>query len=90
MTNKCDSCGEETAYDQWSSYSNDNAEKWCIDCGDDIHNEWVAECNANWQEMKQETHKFQTVFLNTHHTDTEKAWTEFRDKLNSLQNPYSI
>ena len=26
MTNKCDSCGEETAYDQWSSYSNDNAE----------------------------------------------------------------
>ena len=51
MTNKCDSCGEETAYDQWSRYSNDNAEKWCIDCGDDIHNEWVAECNANWQEM---------------------------------------
>jgi DNA-directed RNA polymerase subunit N (RpoN/RPB10) len=48
---KCDSCGEETAYDQWSSYSNDNAENWCIDCGEDIHNEWVAECNANWQEM---------------------------------------
>ena len=47
MTNKCDSCGEETAYDQWSSYSNDNAEKWCIDCGEDIHNEWVAECNAD-------------------------------------------
>jgi len=44
---KCDSCGEETAYDQWSSYSNDNAEKWCIDCGDHIHNEWVAECNAD-------------------------------------------
>ena len=42
MTNKCDSCGEETAKDQWSSYSNDNAEKWCIDCGDEIHNEWVA------------------------------------------------
>ena len=48
---KCDSCGEETAYDHWSSYSNDNAEKWCIDCGEDIHNEWVAECNADWQEM---------------------------------------
>ena len=44
---KCDSCGEETAYDQWSSYSNDNAEKWCIDCGDEIHNEWIAECNAD-------------------------------------------
>ena len=47
---KCDSCGEETAYDQWSSYSNDNAEKWCIDCGEVIHNEWVAECNSDWQE----------------------------------------
>ena len=47
MTNKCDSCGEETAKDQWSSYSNNNAEKWCIDCGEDIHNEWVAECNAD-------------------------------------------
>ena len=52
MTNKCDSCGEETAKDQWSSYSNDNAEKWCIDCGDHIHNDWVAECNADWQEYQ--------------------------------------
>ena len=53
MTNKCDSCGEQTAKDQWSSYTSDDNAKWCIDCGDDIHNEWVAECNSDWQEYKQ-------------------------------------
>ena len=50
MTNKCDSCNEEVADDQWSSYTSDDNAKWCIDCGDDIHNDWVAECNADWQE----------------------------------------
>jgi len=49
MTNKCDSCGEETAKDQWSSYSNDNA-KLCIDCGDDLQNDYIAECRSDWQE----------------------------------------
>ena len=49
MTNKCDSCGEETAKDQWSSYSNDNA-KFCIDCGDDLQNDYIAECRSDWQE----------------------------------------
>jgi hypothetical protein len=47
MTNKCDSCGEETAYDEWSSYTNDNAEKWCIDCGDHIQNDWINACNED-------------------------------------------
>ena len=49
MTNKtkCDSCNEEVANDQWSSYTSDDNAKFCIDCGDDSHNEWVAECNAN-------------------------------------------
>ena len=52
MTNKtkCDSCNEEVANDQWSSYTRGTLTKWCIDCGDSIHNEWVAECNADWQE----------------------------------------
>jgi len=36
---KCDSCGDEVANDQWSSYTSDDNAKWCIDCGDDIHNE---------------------------------------------------
>ena len=52
MTNKCDSCGEETAYDQWSSYSNDNAEKWCIDCGEHIQNDWINACAEEWAEVQ--------------------------------------
>ena len=44
---KCDSCNEEVANDQWSSYTSDDNAKFCIDCGDDIHNDWVAECNAD-------------------------------------------
>ena len=47
MINKCDSCGEETAKDQWSSYTSDDHAKWCIDCGDDIQNDYIAECNAD-------------------------------------------
>ena len=37
---------------KWSSYTSDDHAKWCIDCGDSIHNDWVAECNADWQEYK--------------------------------------
>ena len=49
MTNKtkCDSCNEEVANDQWSSYTSDDHAKWCIDCGDDIQNDYIAECNAD-------------------------------------------
>jgi hypothetical protein len=55
MTNKtkCDSCGEETAKDQWSSYTSDDNAKFCIDCGDDLQNDYIAECNVDWQEYKQ-------------------------------------
>jgi len=54
MTNKtkCDSCGEETAYDEWSSYTNDNAEKWCIDCGEHIQNDWINACAEEWSEVQ--------------------------------------
>ena len=49
MTNKttCDSCNEEVANDQWSSYTSDDNAKFCIDCGDDIQNDYIAECNAD-------------------------------------------
>ena len=53
MTNKtkCDSCGEETAKDQWSRYTgNDDNAKLCIDCGDDLQNDYIAECRSDWQE----------------------------------------
>ena len=55
MTNKtkCDSCGEETAKDQWSSYTSELNAKFCIDCGDDLQNDKIAECNVDWQEYKQ-------------------------------------
>jgi len=54
MTNKtkCDSCNEEVKLDEWSSYTSDDNAKWCIDCGDDIHNDFVAECKLDWQEYK--------------------------------------
>ena len=49
MTNKttCDSCNEEVANDQWSQYTSDDNAKFCIDCGDDIQNDYIAECNAD-------------------------------------------
>ena len=49
MTNKtkCDSCNEEVANDQWSRYTSDDNAKFCIDCGDHIQNDWIAECNAD-------------------------------------------
>ena len=49
MTNKitCDSCNEEVANDQWSHYTSDDNSKFCIDCGDDIQNDYIAECNAD-------------------------------------------
>ena len=52
MTNKtkCDSCNEEVANDQWSRYTSDDNAKFCIDCGDDIQNDYIAECRSDWQE----------------------------------------
>ena len=52
MTNKtkCDSCNEEVANDQWSSYTSDDNAKFCIDCGDDLQNDYIAECKSDWQE----------------------------------------
>ena len=50
MTNKCDSCGEEVTNDQWSSYTSDDNAKFCIDCGDDLQNDYIAECKSDWQE----------------------------------------
>jgi len=47
--NICKSCETETKYDEWSDYE----KKICIDCQEDLNNEYNAECVQDTADMVQ-------------------------------------